>query len=106
MKYLQSNMKDEILEFINRRFPKDCDWLNGNCFYFAKILQARFSGAIFYDLIDGHFLFYRICNDKSKEGFYDYSGKVNPITERLVSFEEYRDVDHLHWEHIVRDCVW
>ena len=33
---------DEIEEFINRRFKQDCDWLTGNCYYFAATLKIRF----------------------------------------------------------------
>ena len=33
---------DEVIEFIKRRFPTDSNWLSGNCYYFAKILQERF----------------------------------------------------------------
>ena len=48
---------DKIEEFINRRFPSNCDWLEGNCYYFARILKMRFKGEIWYDLVEGHFLF-------------------------------------------------
>lgn len=33
---------NKIEEFINRRFPNDCNWLSGNCYYFAIILKDRF----------------------------------------------------------------
>ena len=33
---------NEIIEFINRRFKLDCNWTNGNCYYFALILADRF----------------------------------------------------------------
>ena len=31
-------LNKDILDFINRRFPidKDCDWMTGNCYYFAS----------------------------------------------------------------------
>ena len=59
---------DEVLEFIYRRFPKDSDWVNGNCYYFSLILQDRFPGGeIYYDVIDGHFL-------------YCYNGKYYDLT--------------------------
>ena len=31
-------MKKEILNFIEKRFPIDCNWMNGNCLWFAIIL--------------------------------------------------------------------
>ena len=98
-------MKDEVLEFIQRRFPMDCSWLNGNCFFFAKILNTRFSGKIYYDTINGHFIFYRTCIDKNLNGYYDYSGRINPIETNLVEWDCYNDVDHFHCERIIRDCI-
>ena len=59
---------DKIEEFINRRFQSDCDWLEGNCYYFARILKMRFKGEIWYDLVEGHFLF------RSFDKFYDWGG--------------------------------
>ena len=49
--------KNEVLEFTHRRFPVDCHWLDGNCYFFALILLDRFPiGKILYDVIDGHFV--------------------------------------------------
>lgn len=39
---------NEVTEFIHRRFPDDCNWTSGNCYYFAVILQARFGGEKLY----------------------------------------------------------
>lgn len=66
-------MNDEVLSFIHKRFYNDCNWLNGNCYYFSIILSSRFpNGKIYYDVINGHFLFkYNNC-------YYDWSGKVFP----------------------------
>ena len=51
-------MREQVLEFIYRRFPDDCHWTDGNCYYFACILKARFEeGEIWYDAVDGHFVF-------------------------------------------------
>ena len=51
----------EIEEFINRRFPIDCNWTTGNCFFFAKILEAAFPGGkILYDVTNGHFVYYHL----------------------------------------------
>lgn len=51
--------KERILNFIQRRFPQNCDsnWLTGNCLWFAYILQKRFPDLeIFYLPIEGHFI--------------------------------------------------
>ena len=90
---------DEVLDFIKRRFLKDCDWLSGNCYYFAIILKNRFPyGDIYYDTINGHFLF------KYKGFYYDWGGIVMPRGELILwnNFEEY---DPLRKERIIRDCT-
>lgn len=48
--------KDKVLEFIERRFPTDSRWMNGNCYFFALILKDVFGGEIFYEVIAGHFV--------------------------------------------------
>ena len=96
-------MKDEIVEFINRRFKIDCDWLNGNCYFFAKILQSRFMGTIVYDPIDGHFLFKSINNN-----YYDWSGLRMYTKEQIAKFKNWEDyilVDMQHYLRIRRDCI-
>ena len=99
-------MTDKIEEFIKRRFPKDCDWLNGNCYFFAVILHDRFAdyddGFIVYEPIDGHFMF------KYGGKYYDWSG-VRELTqeqkEAIIYWVEYRRMDEAHYSHIVRDCI-
>ena len=94
-------MQDEVLEFINRRFPKDCNWLNGNCYYFALILKDRFpNGRILYDAIYGHFIFH--LNGKA----YDYSGElVWPGGVYAVYWDEFDKYDPLVKQRIIRDCI-
>jgi len=97
---------DKIEEFINRRFQSDCDWLEGNCYYFARILKMRFKGEIWYDLVEGHFLF------RSFDKFYDWSGWCEeynfdkPETvENLVKWSDYKRIDPVHYDRIVRDVI-
>ena len=99
-------MENKVLEFINRRFPVDCNWLTGNCFFFAKILNARFSGEIYYDTVNGHFVFYRFSSEPDECGFYDYSGKITPNEDDLVLWDEYDNEDPLHFNRILEDCIW
>ena len=88
----------QIVEFIKRRFPVDCNWLSGNCYYFAVILKARFpDGQIVYDPIAGHFLFYW------HGSLYDYTGKVE--LRPCVRWSEYDDYDAAQKKIIVRDCI-
>lgn len=90
---------NEILEFIKRRFPNDSNWRNGNCYYFAQILKTRFPhGIIFYDVINGHFIFQ--YNSK----YYDWSGEIKSINF-LVEWDKFDEYDSFQKQRIIRDCV-
>lgn len=89
----------EIIEFIKRRFPTDCKWTTGNCYYFSLILKDRFpTGAIFYDVIYGHFIF------KHKNKYYDWTGEIDP-KGYLVEWDKFEEYDSFQKEVIIRDCV-
>lgn len=89
----------EIQEFIQRRFQSDCNWLNGNCYYFSLILKDRFPGGlIYYDVIDGHFIF------KYLERYYDWSGEIHP-EGCLVEWDKFEQYDSLQKQVIIRDCI-
>lgn len=69
-------IKEEINDFIDRRFPIDCHWLDGNCYWFALILSKRFNYLnIYYEPIDGHFL------AGNGETFFDWLGEAQPISQ-------------------------
>ena len=92
-------MKNEVLEFIQRRFKKDCNWIDGNCYYFAVILKDRFpEGEILYDVIYGHFVF------QYDNKYYDWTGIHNP-KGILVDWENFDEYDYLLKKRIIRDCV-
>lgn len=94
------DMVNEILEFIQRRFKKDCNWIDGNCYYFAIILKDRFpDGKIFYDVINGHFVF------EYQDKLYDWNGVHNSEKEFLVDWENFDEYDSLLKKRIIRDCV-
>ena len=93
---------DRIEEFIDRRFPVNCDWLSGNCYFFALILRSVFSGRIVYDPIDGHFLCY------TDGGYYDWTGRrtySEEYSSKFIDWEIYHRQDPAHWGRIVRDCI-
>lgn len=93
---------DRIEEFIHRRFPVDCDWMIGNCYFFALIIKSVFSGRIMYDPIDGHFLCY------TDGGYYDWTGRRDYSEEhssKFIDWEIYHRKDPSHWGKIVRDCM-
>ena len=93
-----SNLELEVSKFIMRRFQQDCNWLNGNCFYFALILSYRFGGKIYYDPVDGHFLT-EIDNE-----FFDYNGKVS-YSDNYISFDSIAEEDISHYNRLFRDCI-
>lgn len=90
---------NEVLEFIQRRFAKDCDWISGNCYYFSLILKDRFpEGAIYYDAIDGHFVY------RHDDKYYDWTGTIQP-SGYLVEWDKFAEYDHMQKERIVKDCL-
>ena len=97
-------MADKVLEFIQKRFRKDCDWINGNCYYFAVILKDRFpEGTIYYDVIHGHFVFeYEINNEKC---LYDWVGIYDCTDGYLVEWDKFDESDVLQKDRIIRDCI-
>ena len=89
----------DIQEFIQRRFQSDCNWLTGNCYYFSLILKDRFpDGVIYYDVINGHFVF------KYLEKYYDWSGEIHP-QGYLVEWDKFDKYDSLQKQVIIRDCI-
>lgn len=93
------NIEDKIIEFTKRRFPVDCHWLDGNCYYFALILKDRFkNGKVYYDVINGHFVF------EYGNKYYDWTGCINP-DGYLVSWEEFEQYDSNRKKIIIRDCI-
>ena len=67
--------------------------------YVYHLLKDRFDdGEIFYDVMDGHFIF---CHNGT---FYDWSGKINP-TNYLVNWNHFDEYDNLQKERIIKDCI-
>ena len=93
-------MKDEVLEFIKRRFSDDCNWTTGNCYYFALILKDRFpNGKIFYDVRLGHFIY------KYNENYYDWLGVYSGKEDYLVPWDLFEMYDSSQKKNIIRDCI-
>lgn len=90
--------RDDILDFIKRRFSKDCDWTNGNCYWFAKILCMRFNGLYVYYLpAEGHFV--------ASDGVYLYDATgVKQTAETAILLAHIRKDDPLWYQHLMRDC--
>lgn len=92
-------MDSNVLEFIHRRFPVDCNWISGNCYYFALILKDRFpGGTVYYDVIDGHFVY--LYNGR----YYDWTGIIEP-KGYLVEWDKFAEYDIIQKKRIVEDCL-
>ena len=90
---------NEVLEFIKRRFPIDCNWCCQNCYYFSLILKDRFpEGVIYYDVIYCHFIF------KYKTHYYDWTGEIEP-KGYLVEWDKFDEFDKSQKRVIIRDII-
>ena len=89
----------KVMEFIHRRFPKDSNWTNGNCYYFALILSDRFHGTMYYDVIDGHFV------TKIQNNYYDYCGLVNLDKRVLIEWNKFEEYDKHQYRRIIEDVL-
>ena len=95
-------MEEQILEFIHRRFPEDSHWLDGNCYWFARILSIRFASdlTIYYDPINGHFF----VGEAEDGPFYDWSGKIEKPTI-YIKWNNLCNMDRAWAERLWRDCA-
>lgn len=92
---------DVVLNFIHKRFPKDCNWLDGNCYYFAVILKTRFPfGKILYDTLSGHFV-------TAIDGVnYDWSGIVPKAgVHNYIVWDKFDEYDPYQKERIEIGCI-
>lgn len=91
-------INDDIEDFINRRFPIDCNWKSGNCYWFSVILHQRYpESVIYYDVIDGHFCV------KIGESYYDWEGAYSPNIP--IEWDKFDKYDSLVKARVIRDCV-
>lgn len=95
-----------IEEFKNRAGnPKEIEnfFLNGCCYWFAKILDERFKwqGSIVYNIQDNHFLY------KIVDCYFDIRGLIkNQDDENIVNWDDYVYTDSTHYNRILKDCVY
>lgn len=92
-------LHEEIIDFINRRFSKDCHWCDGNCYWFAVILTQRFPDLdIWYLPVENHFV------AGADDVYYDWTGEITP-EEDIILWDNMQSYDSLLYERIVRDCL-
>ena len=100
-------MKNEVENFINKfkyLHPQEVEdvFLYGDCYYFARILASRFPQAIIkYMIIKNHFI------TEIDGRYWDVRGDITDILEKdeIVIWHEYKNIDPLHYNRIVRDCI-
>ena len=95
------NIHQKVIDFIHRRFPVDCNWTTGNCYFFAVILKARFSeGRIYYDVIDGHFLV------DIKGIKYDWTGVASTEGKHYyVEWDKFDEYSKNQKRSIIKGCI-
>ncbi len=93
----------EINNFIRRRFKKDCDWMNGNCLWFAQILRWRFPDDldIYYEPVDGHFY----AGAKDGSFFFDWVGVNTDLVNKPILLWDIADEDPVWYSRLMRDCM-
>lgn len=79
---------------------KDC-FLDGCCYWFGYILQARFGARLFYLYEEGHFI------SQIHGRFYDVTGDVTEQYGQrpMLAWDEMEQFDSGRYGRIVRDCV-
>lgn len=94
-------MDNEVLEFIHKRWTKDANWLDGNCYWFAHILISRFPYLEMYYLpIRGHFV---VKDTRYHDRFYDWTGFVE-LDEMPIRLEAIAEHEPNWYLRLMRDC--
>ena len=90
--------KQEITRFIGLFCESKDMFMNGLCYWFAVILERRFTNSsIWYEPIMNHFV------TKIGNSYYDASGVAKDAN--YTKWSEYVWDDPIHAERIIRDCV-
>ena len=87
---------NDILAFIRRFRDAQTVFLNGCCYWFARILAERFGAEICYDNVSNHFV------GKIGDAYYDVTGEVHGT---YVPWSTYEAFDSLDYGRVVRDCI-
>lgn len=98
---MNSDIKPEVLYFIKQFAGAKDTFQYGCCYWFAEILAKRFSGEIWYNDIDNHFL------TRIGGSFYDITGEVVPPeeSELFSKWDDFILKEPLGASRIYRDCV-
>lgn len=97
--YNMTDIQENILQFIRKRFPKKENWLTGNCYYFALILADRFSGTIYYDKENIHFIV------NIQDTYYDWTGIIKPNINNLYNWNHLKLENESMYNKIYLECI-
>lgn len=97
------DLVEKVLEFIERRFPNEDHWMDGNCYWFAALLCARFNKQlkVYYDPIDGHFL----AGNAEENIYFDWESAYCGYKNELYLFEKLAKEDPIWCSRLIRDCI-
>ena len=92
---------EEVLEFIKRRWRGHEElFLNGNCYWFARILCERFPYLkIMYLPVEGHFVAY----DEAEDIKYDVTGE-KVYNGPQILFSDILEMDPTWYQRLLKDC--
>ena len=103
----------EVENFIKNFDGARDSFLNGNCYYFALILDERFwtfyNTNIAYNQIDNHFatvVFVKYADGTNTPLLFDASGCIGPMTEQWKIWQEYCLEEPYDGARVYRDCIW
>lgn len=94
--------KEMVLNFIRRFTEHDRNgdvsdlFLNGCCYWFARILSDRFHGVIVYDPVRNHFA------TQIAARFYDITGEITEGYE-FIPWDMYEDT--VHKQRLTKQCI-
>jgi len=88
----------KILKFINGFKPAVELFTHGYCYWFAVILQERFSGVIMYNEVDNHFAL--LVDNR----LYDATGGIPAVG--FTAWSVYQTAEPLNAWRVRRDCVY
>lgn len=98
------NLSSDVLKFISKfkaSNPTEIEknFLYGNCYWFATILQERFNGVIMYYPIENHF----VTRIQGIE--YDISGITDYDRTKGYEWNRYLAFDELDYARVYHYCV-
>lgn len=108
------NAYNDIIHFISKFKDAQKCFLNGCCYWFARILFHRFMGeylatiTICYNQVDGHFVtrfFFPMVNIVR---LFDVRGDVTDLYHDINSFKDIDEInreDDLLYKRLERDCI-